>query len=123
MAIMERAGRNNQFIIIMILFKQIELLQRIHHLIAVSNTGTPYEFARQIRISERHLREIIDEMKDRGAPIDYSRRTETYYYKEPFEVVISCTFRLLSSKEQKNISAGISFLPNYFSFFTRPCVQ
>ena len=85
----------------MILFRQIELLQRIHKLIKASNTGTPYEFARQMRISERHLREIIDELKDRGAPIDYSRRTGTYYYKEPFEVDISCTFRLLSSKEKK----------------------
>jgi len=98
----------------MILFKQIELLQRIHKLIESSCTGAPCEFARRIRISERHLREIIDEMKDLGAPIDYSRRSETYYYKEPFEIDISCTFRCLSDKEQKDTSAGIPFLSNIF---------
>jgi len=87
----------------MILFKQIELLQRIHKLIESSSTGTPGEFARRIRVSERHLREIIDEMKDLGAPVDYSRRNGTYYYKEPFEIDVSCTFRRLSDKEQKNI--------------------
>ncbi|MCL1934419.1 MAG: helix-turn-helix domain-containing protein [Candidatus Azobacteroides sp.] len=99
----------------MILFKQIELLQRIHRLINASCTGTPEEFARRMRISERHLREIIVEMKDLGAPIEYSRRNETYYYKEPFEIDISCTFQRLSDKDQKNISAGITFLTN-FSF-------
>jgi len=90
----------------MILFKQIELLQRIHHLIETSQTGSPEEFAHKIRISERHLREIIDEMKDYGAPINYSRRSETYYYTEPFEIDVSCVFRRLSDKEQKNISGG-----------------
>jgi len=104
----------------MILFRQIELLQRINQLIEASCTGTPVEFARRMKISERHLREIIDEMKDLGAPIDYSRRNATYYYKEPFEIYISCTFRRLSDKEQKNISGGISFLSNFYftAFFT-----
>ena len=96
----------------MILFKQIELLQRINKLIEVSNTGTPIEFARQIRISERHLHVIIEELKDLGAPIDYSRRTETYYYSEPFEIDVSCTFRRLSDKEKRNTSGGsLFFMP------------
>lgn len=104
----------------MILFKQIELLQRIHKLIGSSCTGTPSEFAGRMRISERHLREIIDEIKDLGAPINYSRRSETYYYEEPFEIDISCTFRRLSDNEQKDITGGISFLSNFFftAFFT-----
>lgn len=98
----------------MILFKQIELLQRIHKLIKSSCTGTPSEFARRMRISERYLREIIDEIKDLGAPINYSRRSETYYYSEPFEIDISCTFRRLSGNEQKDISGGIPFLSTFF---------
>ena len=105
----------------MLLFKQMELLQRMHLLITTSCTGTPNEFAQRIRISERYLREIIDEMKDLGAPIDYSRRNKTYYYREPFEIDISCTFRCLSDKEQKNISAGILFLSNFlFTAFFLP---
>jgi len=99
----------------MILFKQIELLQRIHQLIETSRTGTPGEFAKWIGVSERYLREIIDEMKDLGAPICYSRRNETYYYSEPFEISVSCNFRRLSDKEQKKISAGIIF-SSEFSF-------
>jgi len=105
----------------MILFKQIELLQRIHKFIEQSCTGVPSEFARRIRISERHLREIIEEMKDLGAPIDYSRRSETYYYKEPFEIDVSCSFRRLTDKEQKDTSAGMPILSNiFFTAFFAP---
>jgi len=93
----------------MILFKQIELLQRIHKLIDSSRTGTPLEFSQRIRISERHLREIIDEMKDLGAPIGYSRRNETYYYSDPFEIDIVCNFRRLSEKKLTKISVGFAF--------------
>jgi len=99
----------------MILFKQIELLQRIHKLIDAACTGTPCEFAKQIGISERHLRNVIDEMKDLGAPIDYSRKNETYYYEKPFEINVSCIFRSLSNQEENDIFAGNYFVSN-FSF-------
>ena len=84
----------------MILFKQIELLQRIHKLIDAENTGTSYEFAKQLKISKRYLHKIIDEMKDIGAPISYSRLNKTYFYTEPFEINISCKFLRLSDKKQ-----------------------
>jgi len=105
----------------MILFKQIELLQRIHKRIELSSTGSPEQFAKFLGISESRLYRIIDEMKDYGAPIDYSRQIETYYYKEAFEIDISCTFRRLSDKEQENTSGGIPFLSNFF--FTAFFVQ
>jgi predicted DNA-binding transcriptional regulator YafY len=105
----------------MILFKQIELLQRIHKLIDLSHTGSPKQFAKRLGISESRLYRIIDEMKDLNVPIDYSRQNETYFYLEPFEMDISCTFRRLTDKEQKNISAGIPFFSNFF--FTAFFVQ
>ncbi|GHV58166.1 hypothetical protein FACS1894182_09240 [Bacteroidia bacterium] len=45
-------------------------------------------------------------MKDMGAPIDYSRKTETYYYLEDFEINITCSLQRLSAKEKEDISAG-----------------
>jgi predicted DNA-binding transcriptional regulator YafY len=98
----------------MILIKQIELLERIHKLIDLSNTGSPKFFARKIGISERRLYEIIDEMKGLDAPIDYSRTSETYYYTEAIEVHISCVFRRLSKNEQQDISAGSRLFSNFF---------
>jgi len=67
----------------MILFKQLETLQRMHRLIAASHTGTPKEFAKRLGVSERHLRGMLDEMKDMDAPIKYSRTAGTYYCTKP----------------------------------------
>ena len=103
----------------MILFKQIELLRRMHRLIAASCTGTPGEFSKRMKVSDRHLRSIIEEMKDMGAPINYSRRNATYYYTTPFEIDVICIFRNLSVEEQKNISAGAPFFERFllYGFF------
>ncbi|GHT04463.1 hypothetical protein FACS189440_19320 [Bacteroidia bacterium] len=102
----------------MILFKQIELLQRAHKLIDRSHTGIPEIFAGQLGVSERRLYEIINEMKGLGAPIDYSRKAGTYYYTEDFEASISCSFRRLSPKEQQDIEAGNRL---FFDFFSTAC--
>jgi len=102
----------------MILFKQIELLERMHKFIEQSHTGTPEIFARHLGISVRRLFKIIEEMKDLGAPIDYSRKNETYYYTKIFEVSIVCSFRCLSCGEQENISAGEQL---FFSFLFADC--
>jgi predicted DNA-binding transcriptional regulator YafY len=93
----------------------MEMLKRMHKLIDASHTGTPIEFSKRLGVSDRYLRGIIDEMKDMGAPIKYSRRDTTYYYSKPFVFEISCSFRHLSPEEQENISAGIHFSKN-FSF-------
>jgi predicted DNA-binding transcriptional regulator YafY len=105
----------------MILFKQIELLQRAHKLIAASQTGNPEYFSKRLGISQRRFYEIIDEMKTMGAPIAYSRSIETYYYKKACEVQISCTFRCLSEEEEQNISAGYQLFSVFF--FTACFVQ
>jgi predicted DNA-binding transcriptional regulator YafY len=97
----------------MILFKQIELLQRLHKFIDQAHTGNPLNLATNLGISNRYLYAVIDEMKDMGAPIEYSRRDETYYYTEPFVVNIVCTFKRLSQEEQKKISAGSIFSQNF----------
>jgi hypothetical protein len=94
----------------MILFKQIELLERLHKRINESSTGTPKEFAKRLCISEQYLYEIISEMKDMGAPIEYSRKNNTYYYTKQFEIDISCSLKCISIKEQRNTSAGQSNL-------------
>jgi transcriptional antiterminator len=99
----------------MILFKQIELLKHLHQLIGSSNTGTPEIFAKQLGISSRRLHAIIDELKDLGAPIDYSRFMETYFYEEAFDMEITCKFHKLSDKDRQDISGG-AYLFSHFSF-------
>ncbi|GHT74456.1 hypothetical protein AGMMS50262_07460 [Bacteroidia bacterium] len=103
----------------MMLFKQIEMLNRLHKFIDQSCTGVPVIFAKKLGISERHLHAVIEEMRDLGAPIDYSRRNRTYFYRKPFEMKISCTFRCISPQEQENIFAGSILTFSFTAFFVQ----
>jgi predicted DNA-binding transcriptional regulator YafY len=87
----------------MILFKQIRLLEHIHKLISQSCTGVPKSFAGKLGISERYLHTILDELKDMGAPIRYSRKEETYYYSECFEINISVRLDASQLRNKKTL--------------------
>jgi predicted DNA-binding transcriptional regulator YafY len=87
----------------------------MHKFIERSNTGTPEMFAKRLGISQSRLYKIIEEMKDMGAPIDYSRKMETYYYVEDFEINVTCSLKRLSVQEKETISAGCTNVLN-FSF-------
>ncbi|GHV21924.1 hypothetical protein FACS189428_3140 [Clostridia bacterium] len=99
----------------MILFKQIELLQQMHKLIQQSHTGKPEVLAQRLGLSTRRLRDILEEMKELGAPIEYSRRTETYYYSTGFEMEIFCKFYQLSQEEITETTGGFHLFSS-FSF-------
>ena len=66
--------------------KTLERLQRIHSLIENECTGTPYELARKMNISERSIYNLIDYLKDYEAEIAYDRGRKTYYYKNSFSL-------------------------------------
>jgi hypothetical protein len=70
----------------MLLFKQLDLLKRIHKGVDAARTGTPAEFAAVLHIKKRRLYDILDELKDHGAPIVYSRMDQTYSYSEDFDI-------------------------------------
>lgn len=55
-------------------------LERLDYLIRSRATGTPQELAERLEISERRLYDILNEMRDLGAPIKYSKTLRTYYY-------------------------------------------
>lgn len=61
----------------------IERLHRIDHLIRIKGTGTPNELADKIGLSERSIYEYIKLLKERGAPIIYSRSRRSYVYLKP----------------------------------------
>jgi predicted DNA-binding transcriptional regulator YafY len=101
----------------MIILKQIELLRKAHELISQECTGTPEEFASRLRVSQRRFYDIINEMKDMGAPIDYSRMGKTYFYTEKCEVKLNCSFRVLTDSEKNDTFAGSFLKKNSNCFF------
>lgn len=62
--------------------RYFERLQTIDYLIRIKGTGKPAQLAKRLRISERTLYEFLKLMKDLGAPIEYDRYKESYYYTE-----------------------------------------
>jgi len=62
--------------------RYFERLQTIDYLIRIKGTGKPAQLAKRLRISERTLYEFLKMMKDLGAPIEYDRYKESYYYSE-----------------------------------------
>ena len=72
----------------MLLFETIDRMRRIHHLIKREATGPADEFAGRFNLKKRQLYNILDEFKDFGADIRYSRVNNTYYYNNDFDVFV-----------------------------------
>jgi hypothetical protein len=79
----------------------IERLYRMHRLIRQEATGTPDEFAEQFHIKRRQLFNLLSELKDYGAPIEYSEINNTYYYTGDFDFFEKIGMESLSGKENK----------------------
>jgi hypothetical protein len=88
-------------------FEYLDRINRMHKLVFYKKTGTPSEFAGLLGVSRTTLYEMIDELRSRGAPIQYSKSQRTFFYDEPFEINISCSLRPLSQKEEKQFAGGI----------------
>ena len=104
--------------------EQLERLKRMNELIKAECTGTPEEFSKMLRISESHLSRILENLKDRGVPVKYSRTRKTYYYPPDTTLKVEYSIRLISDDEIKNIFGGCGINPlmlfleveqNYFS--------
>ncbi len=66
----------------MITFKILERLTKMNECIQRKNTGSPSELAKKMKVSERCIRRHITILKELGAPIGYSKKYNSYYYKE-----------------------------------------
>jgi predicted DNA-binding transcriptional regulator YafY len=79
----------------------IERLYRMHKLIRQEATGRPDEFAERFHIKRRQLFNLLNELKDYGASIEYSTINNTYYYTGNFDFFEKIGMESLSRKENK----------------------
>ena len=86
--------------------KQLERLRKIHQFIKSAHTGTPNEFANKLEISESQLYNILDDLKLKGFPIQYSRSQKTYLYNEYCDLEIQYSVHLLTNNEKIKIAGG-----------------
>ncbi|MFT3749899.1 MAG: hypothetical protein QM768_16365 [Agriterribacter sp.] len=73
------------------ILRQIKRLQYIDYVIRRRATGNLETFAEKNRLSKRGLAAILQEMKEMGFPVKYSRKLSSYYYEEEGEMV-KCLF-------------------------------
>jgi hypothetical protein len=58
----------------------LKLFEKIDFYISIKSTGKPNDFARKLKISERSLYKYLNDMKELGAPIEYSKLRNSYLY-------------------------------------------
>lgn len=67
------------------MLKQIQRIERLHHLIKLKATGSPKQCARKLEISERQLYNTLNLMKELGAPVYFYLSIGSYCYEHEVE--------------------------------------
>jgi len=99
-------------------FEYLDRISMMHKLVSRQKTGTPEEFASQLGVSRTSLYELIDELRLRGAPIAYSKSAKTFFYRQPYDITVTCSLRPLSYNEKKENSGGVNIFSKILFFRT-----
>jgi predicted DNA-binding transcriptional regulator YafY len=99
-------------------FEYLERISMMHKLVSRQRTGTPQEFARHLGVSRTSLYELIDELRSRGVPIAYSKSSKTFFYRQPYDIDITCSLRPLTYNEEKENTGGINIFSKILFFRT-----
>jgi hypothetical protein len=86
--------------------KAIKRLEYANYLIKQKATGNLGTFAAKMQLSERSMSDLLSQMREMGAIIQFDRTKGTYYYAEDGEISISKFMRygqMLTRDEAANI--------------------
>ncbi len=86
--------------------KQLNRLKKLDTLIQQAKTGAPDEFANRLGLSRSQLYNILEELKDLGAPIEYNRRLRSFYYRENFQIVTVAYVEFITPQGAERIYGG-----------------
>jgi biotin operon repressor len=99
-------------------FEYLDRISLMHKLVSRQKTGTPEEFARQLGVSRTSLYELIDELRLRGVPIAYSKSAKTFFYRQPYDIAVSCSLKPLTYQEEKDNCGGLNLFSRILFFRT-----
>ena len=86
--------------------KYFDLMERMDQMIRMENTGDASEFSKRLGISRRQLYYYVDELKDLGLPLSYSRKSKTFFYEKNCMLKINISVRELGEYELRNYNGG-----------------
>ena len=72
--------------------QKIQAIERVDGLIKLKSTGTADNLSRRLCVSKRSVYNIIELMKNMGAPIKYCQIRRTYYYSYQCDFVIGFVY-------------------------------
>jgi hypothetical protein len=93
-------------------FETLDLIDRLDGLIRRKATGKPSELARRLNVCERKVYQLIEMLKDLGAPVEYSSERESYYYAAEVEFHRTLFVQKVDSEK---IKGGEGFLQKFWS--------
>ncbi|OAV66777.1 hypothetical protein Barb6_02516 [Bacteroidales bacterium Barb6] len=70
------------------LLEKMERVCRIHKLLKLEATGTSDEFAERLNLKRRQVYNILEELREIGADIQYDTVRRTYYYGNDFDIEV-----------------------------------
>jgi predicted DNA-binding transcriptional regulator YafY len=80
-------------------FKHLNRLQQIDQLIRQQRTGNAGMLAQKLGVSRRQVYYFLDELRELGLEIDYSRELGSFHYRKPYRINISIDIENVSEDE------------------------
>lgn len=71
----------------MTFIEKLKCIERVDQLIRLKATGTPQELAKRLNMSKRSVCNLINEMRDMGAEIEYCTRHRSYCYERELHFI------------------------------------
>ena len=68
--------------------QKIQVIERVDGLMKLKSTGTADDLSRRLCVSRRSVYNILELMRNMGAPIEYCQIRRTYYYSYQCDFVI-----------------------------------
>ncbi len=97
------------------LFETLQMIERVDQLIRLKATGTPTQLAQRLQLSERSIYNVIEIMKEMGAPIYYNRSRRSYCYEENVKFKFGFYFK---EGESERLYGGFGKVSEVFSVFS-----
>ena len=97
--------------------KELFLIERLDQLIRLKATGSPTDLAAKLNISERHVYNIINKIKEvYRAPLEFDKNINSYTYTEKGKILIGFQKDIIPQNGLKKILGGKNYsLKFYFS--------
>lgn len=86
--------------------KRITIIKYLDQLIREEKTGTAQELGNKLGLSKKQTYNYINELKDLGIAISYSKTRKTFYYQEELEFICQVNIKKLATGEMINILGG-----------------